>query len=41
MIDAQHSTTSLTPSDLRAALARSGVRAYRVSARLRMHPTTL
>ena len=41
MIDAPHSTTSLTSSDLRAALARSGGRAYRVSARLMMHPTTL
>jgi len=43
MLDAPHANRSvpITAGDLRAALARAGVRAYCVAARLSMHPTTL
>jgi hypothetical protein len=41
MSDAPNATIPLTASDLRAAIAHAGVRAYCVAARLRMHPSTL
>jgi hypothetical protein len=41
MFDASQATAVVTASDLRAQLARAGVRAYILAARLRMHPTTL
>lgn len=39
-MDAQ-CTTVATAADLRAELARAGVRVYRVAARLQMHPSVL
>lgn len=41
MFDALQTSIPSTASDLRAALAHAGEHAYRVAARLGMHPTTL
>lgn len=41
MSDLLHPTTHLTAPDLRAEVARVRARAFRVAARLDMHPSTL